>query len=355
MPTGSGLCSQFGFAAEVTAGTAVTVTKFHKHVTVGGDGLQLITVTDQGLGGCALVPTVDRTVEVGRTVARDVELNIGTRGLGLLLKQALGSVAAATQIGVTPAYRQIHWNGDVATKSLTVQFGFPETTAAGAVNAHTVNGAKISQWEISCTRDDLGKFRFSLDAWNEVTNIALAAATYPSGETAATINEALRWNCFSAKIGGTASVAAGLVSVASGVEILGCRGMSVKGVQPLRTDGRFSGGNGIKTEQLLAGGAFQDFTADLDIEYQSKTQIYDKYAAYDTVPLELTFLGKADIGSSNFGKLSVIFPKAKIDPAGINVTGPGGLENRASFKAYGDPAGVLPAIQVEYISPDTAL
>lgn len=353
--TGSGLCSQFGFNDEVTAGTAVTVDRFYKHVTVGGDGVQLITVTDMGLGACALVPTVDRAVEVGRTVARDVELNLGTRGLGLLLKQALGSSAVATQIAATPAYRQIHHNGNVAGKSLTVQFGFPETTATGTINPHTINGAKISQWELSCQRDDLAKFRFSLDAWNEVTNVALASATYPSGETAATINEPLRWNCFSAKIGGTPGIASGLVSVTSGAEILGCRGMSVKGVQPIRTDGRFSGGNGIKTEQLLAGGAFQDFSADLDIEYQSKSQIYDPYLLHSTVALELTFLGKSDIGSGNFGKLSVIFPKAKIDPAGINITGPGGLENRASFKAYGDPAGVLPAIQIEYISPDTAL
>lgn len=355
MPTGSGLCSQFGFGAEVTAGTAVTVNKFHKHVSVGGDGLSLITVTDQGLGGCLLVPTIDRTAEVGRQVARDVELNVGTRGLGLLIKQMLGSAATATQIAATPAYRQIHHNGDVAGKSLTVQFGFPETTAAGTNQPFTINGAKITQWELSCARDDLAKLRFSLDGWNEVTNVALAAASYPSGQTAATINEPLRWNCFSAKIGGTPSIGSGLVSVSGGAEILGCRGMSVKGTQPLRTDGRFSGGAGIKTEQLLAGGQFQDFGADLDVEFQAKTQLYDVYSTYATTALELTFLGKSDIGSGNFGKLSVIFPYAKISPSAINITGPEGLDNKTSFKAFGDPAGTLPAIQVEYISPDTAL
>ncbi len=355
MGVGSGLCSQFGFKNETTAGTAVTVDHFYKHVSVGGDGLQLITATDLGLGGCALVPTVDRAVVVGRQVARDVELNIGTRGLGLLWKQAIGSSAVATQIGATAAYRQIHWLGDIATKSLTVQFGFPESTATGTVNPHTINGAKITQWEVSCQRNDLAKFRFSLDGWNEVTNIALASAAYPSGQTAATINEALSFACFSAKIGGTAAVNSGLVEITGGAEILGCRGMSAKGVLPLRTDGFFSGGNGVKKEQLLAGGAFMDYTADLDIEYQSKSQIYDKYAAFETVPLELTFLGKNDIGGTNFGKVSIIYPQAKIDPAGINITGPEGLDNKASFKAYGDPAGVLPAIQIEVISADTAL
>jgi hypothetical protein len=136
-----------------------------------------------------------------------------------------------------------------------------------------------------------------------------------------------------------------VVSVASGVEIKGCRGVSVKGTMPLRTDGFFSGGAGIKSNQLLAAG-FQQFTADLDIEFQDRTQIYDIFAAYTTVALELSWVGKVDAGTSQFGKLSVIFPFAKIQPSGLNVTGPEGADNKTTFTAYGDPAGTLPAIQV---------
>ena len=134
-----------------------------------------------------------------------------------------------------------------------------------------------------------------------------------------------------------------------------CRGASAKGVQPLRVDGFFSGGAGTKQEQLLAGNAFQQFTADLDLEFRSRTQVYDVYAAYSTVALELTWIGFIDIGSTNFGKLSVILPQTKINTSGINVTGPEALDNKSSIIAYGDPAGTLPAIQIEYISADTAL
>lgn len=352
--TGSAICSQFGFKNETTPGTEVTVDHFLKHVTISGDGLQVIAVTDEGLGGCALVPTVDRTVKVAQQVAREVELNAGSRGLGLWLKQMIGSSATATQIGVTNAYRQIHWNGDVAGKSQTVQFGFPETTAAGTVRAHTINGVKVTQWELSCARNDLLKLRMTLDGWNEVTSTALATASYPTG-TGATANEPFRFNNFSAKLGGTASVGSGLVSIAGGTEIAGCRGASAKGVLPLRTDGFFSGGAGTKQEQLLAGNAFQQFTSDLDIEFRSRTQVYDIYAAYTTVALELTWTGFIDIGTGNFGKLSIILPQTKLMPSAINVTGPEGLDNKTSVIAYGDPAGVLPAIQIEYISADTAL
>lgn len=353
MATGSGLCSQYGFKNETTAGTEVTVDHFQKHVTIGGDGLNLMTVTDEGLGGCVLVPTIDRTVTVASQVQREVEQNVGTRGLGLILKQMTGSSASPAVVSGS-FYRQIHWNGDVAGKSLTVQFGFPETTATGTNRPITIRGGKITQWELSNSRNDLLKLRYSLDGWAETTATALATASYSTG-TGATANEPLRWNCFSAKIGGTPSVSSGLVSVASGVEIAGCRGVSVKGVMPLRTDGFFSGGAGIKSEQLLAGNAFQDFTADLDVEFQSRTQLYDILAAYTTVALELSWIGKIDAGSSQFGKLSVIFPQAKVPTSGINVTGPEGLDNKTSFKAYSDPAGTLPAIQICYENLDSAL
>lgn len=353
--TGSGICSQVGFKNEGTAGVAVVVDHFVKHNSVTGTGLDLLTVEDEGLGGCALVPTVDRTAIVGQQISYDVEHNPGSRGLGLILKQMIGSSAAAAQIAATAAYRQIHQNGDVAGKSLTVQFGFPETTATGTVQPFTCNGCKITQWELSCARNELAKLRYTIDGWNQVTNVALASAVYPTG-TGATGNEPFRFNNLSIKVGGVASLGAGLVSIAGGTEVAGCRGVSSKGVLPLRTDGFFSGGGGTKQEQLLAGDGFMEYTTDLDIEYRSLSQVYAVLAAYTTFPLEITFTGLIQIDPApHYGKLSVIYPQAKFKTGNPNVTGPSGLDNKASIKAYGDPAGTLPAIQIEYISADTAL
>jgi hypothetical protein len=354
MATGSGICSQFMYKNESTAGVAVTPDHAYKHVSIGGNGLDVISIDDPGLGGCNLVPTIDRTVKVAQQVSRDVELNVGTRNLGLIFKQMLGSSAVATLLSGA-FYRQIHWNGDLATKSLTVQFGMPETTATGTVRPFTINGCKITQWELAQARNDFLKLRFTLDGWDETTATALATAVYVGG-TGATINEALRFNCFSAKIGGTPSVGAGLITVAGGTEIKGCRGVSVKGVQPLRTDGFFSGGNGTKSEQLVAGDGFQQFSADLDIEFQDRTQIYDIFAAYTTTALELSWIGKVDAGTSQFGKVSVIFPQCKLKgPASPMVTGPGALDNKASVMAYGSNDGTMPAVQLLYENLDTAL
>jgi hypothetical protein len=353
--TGSGICSQYGFNDEVTPGTLVTVDHFVKHTSITGTGLDLITVDDEGLGGCAFVPTIDRTVKVGQQASFDVEHNLGTRGFGLILKQMLGSSAVPAQIAATAAYRQIHHNGDVAGKSLSVQFGFPETTGTGTVQPFTCNGCKITQWEISNARNDMAKLRYTIDGWDISTAIALATAVYPTSVVAPGLNEPLRWNCLSVKIGGTASLGSGLVSIAGGTEVAGCRGVSSKGVLPIRTDGFFSGGNGSKSEQLLAGDGFQEFTTELDLEFQSRTQVYDVHAAYSSFPLEVTWIGKTAIEGANFGKLSIIYPQAKLKTGTPNVNGPAGLEQKPTIKAYGDPAGILPAIQIEYISADTAL
>ena len=352
MAVGSGICSQFGFKNETVVGTPVTVDHFYKHVTIGGDGLQLLTVTDEGLGGCVMVPTVDRTASVGQQVAREVELNVGTRGLGLVFKQMLNSALSAPALVSGSFYRQIHTPSETSGRSLTVQFGFPEATATGTNRAITINGAKITQWELSQARNELLKLRFTLDGWNEATGTALASAVYATGQ-GATSNEPLRFNCFSAKLGGTPSLAAGLVSVAGGTEIAGCRGVSSKGTLPLRTDGFFSGRAGTKSEQLLAG--FMEYTSDLDLEFQSRTQVYDIYAAYTTAALELSWVGKIDAGTSQFGKVSIIYPYSKIvSPVGPNVTGPGTLDNKTTIKAFGDPAGTLPAMQLLYENLDSA-
>jgi hypothetical protein len=152
------------------------------------DGLNVLQVVDEGLGGCVLVPTVDRQASVGQQVARDVELNVGTRGLGLLFKQAVNSALSAPVLISGSFYRQIHTPSETAGRSLTVQFGMPEATAAGTNRALTINGAKIErfhwvshriqsdtatgaalpqalEWHTAIDRMRMDTFKYMLDKW----------------------------------------------------------------------------------------------------------------------------------------------------------------------------------------------
>lgn len=347
MAIGAGVCSQFGYLTETTVGTPVTVTKFHRHVSIGGAGLDPVRVIDEGLGGCADVPNYDRTVEVATQARRDVELNVTARNLGQIFKVMLGSSAVATQLAATAIYRQIHNNGETAGKSLTVQFGMPEGTATGTNRPFTLKGSKIPSWELAQAVGDLLKLRLSIDAWTEVTSTGLAVAAYVSAES-------YSFRHLSAKIGGTPSIGSGLVSVAGGAEILGCRGVTIRGNNSLRTDGFFSGGSGVKSEQLQNG--FKSFGGDIDLEFASRTQVYDVFAAYTTTALDLSWIG-VDADGGNNVKLSVIMPYCKLTSPGGNpqVGGAGILTAPVGFSAHGDPAGSLPAIQLVYDSRDTAL
>lgn len=348
MATGAGVCSQVGYKTESTVGTPVTVDTFHRHVSVGGSGLDPIRVVDPGLGGCVDVVQADRTVEVATQTSRDVELNPSARDLGQLFKVALGSTAGPTQLAATAIYRQIHSNGELAGDSLTVQFGFPEATAAGTVRPVTMRGCKVTTWELSQAVNDLCKLRLTLDGWAETTATALASAAYVAGET-------FGFKGFSAKIGGTPTFGSGLWTIAGGAEIKNCRGATVRGDNGLRLDGFFSGGGGVKAEQLQNG--HKAYTGDLDLEFADRTQIYDIFSAYTTVAIELAWVG-VDSDGGNFVQLKAIMPFCKLTSPGGNpmVDGPGVLGGRTGFAAYGDPNSLTnPAIQLVYDSRDTAL
>lgn len=347
MAVGAGICSQAGWLTESTVGTAVTVTQFHRHVSIGGEGSAPIRVVDEGVGGCVDVPNYDRTVEVAFQVQRELELNCTARKLGQLFKVMLGSSAVATQLAATAIYRQIHWNGETAGKSLTMQFGMPEATATGTNRAFTLRGCKPTSWQLSQAVNDLLKLRLSIDAWAESTATALATAAYVAAET-------FGFKQLSAKIGGTPSLGSGLVSVAGGTEIAGCRGVTLRGDNALRTDGYFTGGAGVKAEQIQNG--FKSYTGDLDLEFASRTQVKDVYDAYTTTALQFTWTG-ADADGGNNVRIEVTYPFTKLTSPGGNPqqSGPGILTAPVGFMAMGDSGGTMPAIQVVIDSRDTVL
>lgn len=347
MPVGAGACSQAGWLLETTVGTAVTVTQFHRHVSIGGEGLAPVRVLDEGVGGCVDVPNYDRTFEVATSATRDVELNVTARKMGQLIKVALGSSATATQLGATAIWRQIHWNGETAGKALTFQIGMPEATATGTNRPFTYRGSKITQWELAQAVNDLLKFRFTIDAWSENNGTSLASAAYVAAET-------FSFKHLSVKLGGTPSLGSGLVTVAGGTEVAGCRGCTIRGNNSLRTDGFFTGGAGVKAEQLQNG--FKSFTGDLDLEFASRTQVKDIYDAHTTTAVEATWVG-ADADGGNNVRISIVCPFTKLTSPGGSPqqSGPGLLTAPVGFMAHGDIGGTMPAIQVTLDSRDTAV
>ncbi|MCT9932451.1 phage tail tube protein [Planotetraspora sp. A-T 1434] len=341
MATGSGLDAQLGFAAESTVGTGVTVTKF---VEFDKEGLQFDAgfLEPTGLRVGRKFKRASRVVQSRKSVSGDIELQVASRGMGLLWKHALGSTATPTVISGT-AFRQVHTPVGMQGLGLTIQVGRPEP-ASGTVRPFTFRGCKISDWEFSLSDGEVAKLKLSVDGWDETLATALATSSYTSANLYSFSQAVL-------KLGGTASTTTGLMSVASGVQVATViKDFSVKYSTPMATERYGVGNAGVKSEQLEND--FPGITGKFGAEF-SKVELYDVFKANTTLAMEFVMTGAAIGASGSNDTLSIICPAIKIKSATPTVDGPDIVSMDVEWEAYDDETNA--PIQVMVISADSTL
>lgn len=341
--TRSGLDSQFGYAAESTWGTPVTVTRFNEYDDEDFALMQAI-LENEGLRATGVFKRVSRVAISRYDVNGQVTLKHGTRQMGLLWKHCIGSTAAATQIAATTAYKQIHTYQQRAGLGLTMQIGRPEP-GSGTVQPFTFNGCKITSWEFSVSDNEPAKLVVNFDGKMETTATALAAASYVANQAIFTFKDAITF-----KLGGTASTAAGETSISGGVAVTTIvNNFTIRGEVPLATERYGLGNAGQKAEQREND--YPTITGSLDAEF-NKTELYDLYTNFTTTALQLD-LSQGDAGSGNPFLLSFICPAIKLKDAKPSVDGPGLVRMQTAFEAYDD--GTNPTLQVKLVSTDTSI
>ena len=344
MATGSGLDAQFGFKAETTWGTAVTVDKFLEFNS------ESITNEPTFLEPTGLRPGVkhkraNRVRISRRTITGDVELEVATRGMGTLYKHMLASGSGSTpaQIASTTAYRQVHTPGGFVGFGLTMQVGRPEPS--GTVRPFTYAGCKVSNWEFSLSDSEVPMLSLSVDGRSESTATALATATYTAGASIFDFSQA------TLELGGTAATASGLTEVTGGTAVATIvREINISGETPMANE-RFGLGNaGLKAEQLEND--TPTITGTLTAEF-NKTEFYDVFTANTTQPLVLRMVGDAIGVSGENDTLEFLMPAVKFKASAPSVEGPDIVAMNVDFEAYSD--GTNPVLQIMTISADTAL
>jgi hypothetical protein len=343
MATGSGLDAQFGFKAETTWGTAVTVDHFLEFNS------ESLTNEPTFLEPTGLRPGVkhkraSRVRISRRSITGDVQLEVATKGLGTLYKHMLGSGSGSTptQIASTTAYQQIHTPGGFVGFGLTMQVGRPEPS--GTVRPFTYAGCKISSWEFALNDSEVPTLTLNVDGRSEATATALASASYAATATVFDFSQA------TLTLGGTASTTTGLTSVAGGAAATTIiTEFNCSGETPMANE-RFGLGNaGLKAEQLEND--TPTITGTLTAEF-NKTEFYDVFTANTTQPMVLLLEGD-EIEAGNLNTLEFTFPAVKIKAAAPQVEGPDVVAMNIDFEAYSD--GTNPVVQVRVISTDTAL
>ncbi|HET6908903.1 MAG TPA: phage tail tube protein [Mycobacteriales bacterium] len=344
MAIGTGIGAQLGVCAESTVGTINTTgMRFYEFNSETLSKTKNI-VQGMGLHSSGLYTRSSRRAYTTRTAGGQIVLDIPTKGAGLLLKQMLGSSATAVQQGATPAYKQDHAPGAVGQQgmALTVQVGRPQTD--GTVKPFTLNGCKVSDWEIACAVGGIPALTVTLDAWDQATATGLQTASYTSGTSVFNFTQG------TLLLGGTPSTASGVTSIAGGVAVANVKAASVKGTNSLATDRYFFGSAGLKAEQVENG--YRSIGGSLECEFVNQATVYDVFAADTSLALELKFVGANISGIYNY-TLDVIVPVIYFDTAPVNVSGPDIVSFSADFTGLDD--GTNNPVQLSYTSTDTSV
>ena len=325
MAIGSGIGSQLGIAAETTFNTNVTVTRFYEFTNENLKFNKKVAV-GMGLRAGGQLPRSVRRVVTTTDVNGDFMLDLPTRGLGLLLSQAMGTSPTATTT-TTGVYSYSFTLGDVYGRSFSAQVGVPQY--GGTVTPKTISGAKISSFELAVANGGIATGKFNVDAASMTTGISLATASYST-------------------TGNLFNFSQGAITV-DATPVANVKDFTLTVNNTLKVDRYNLGAAGIKAEQPING--FRVITGKLTAEFTDAT-LFNKYLTDSAAALVLTFTG-ATIALGAKELLTITIPAAKFDADTPNVAGPGVIDLAMTFTVYDD--GTNAPLTIAYQTADSTL
>jgi len=325
MAIGSGIGSQLGIATESTFNTPVTVTRFYEFTSENLNYNKKVAV-GMGLRAGGQLPRSQRRVVTTSDSTGDINLDLPTRGLGLLLSHAMGSTPSAVTT-TTGVYSYTFTLGDVYGRSFTAQVGVPQY--GGTVTPKTIGGAKIQNFELGVAAGGIATGKFTVDAASLTTGVSLATASY------STISNLFHF-------------AQGALTV-NGTSVANVKDFTVTVANTLKGDRYNLGSAGTKAEQVING--FRKISGKLTAEF-SDTTLLNAFLADSTTALVLTFTG-ATIANGAKETLSITIPAAKFNADTPNVPGAGVIDLSMTFEGYDD--GSNQPLTIVYQTADSSL
>jgi hypothetical protein len=321
--------NQLGIAEETTYGTVVTPTRFLEYNSC-GIKLQRGMTESKGLRSGTRVQRSDRFMPYTIGAAGAIELDVPTKGFGMLLKHMLGGASIGT---VTDAnYLQTFIPGTLLGDMLTIQEG-KALVGTATVQPFTWHGAKVVSWELSCDVDGILVCTIEFDCEDEDTSTSLATAAYISD------TRVFSFDGCAVQIGGSSFEASSV---------------SFTGDNNLKTDRRFLTGSSLKKQPLENG--HREYGFSMEAEFTSLAQ-YDRYrsatAAGQLAAIVATFTGPVAHGGATLPQLVVTIPAARFDQVDVETSGPENLEQ--SLSGIATDNGSAAPITITYRTTDAAI
>ncbi|ROQ69172.1 hypothetical protein EDD93_3669 [Streptomyces sp. 840.1] len=328
MAIGSGLGAQVGIAAESTYGTYVAPTKFIEF-TKEGLALKKTTAQSAGIAAGRLLPLSSRRVVTQRQAAGSLDMEVTTKGMGVLLQTLMGTTVTPVQQATTDAYLQTHILADTAGKSLTVQKGVPLTT--GTVTRKNFLGCKIISAEFSCEVGGMLTASFEIDSKDCEETSVLAAASYPSMSPFHFMQMGLKTGTYGTEIARS-----------------GIRKVSIKIERPMAVERFYAGASGLKAEPISNDQV--KVTGSIEMDYVD-TVLDDLHTSDAATSLVWDFSG-AEIAPTYPSRFTVKLPAIRFDEAPPSVEGFDVVKPTLSFTGLYDGTNPL---AIEYMSNDVTL
>ena len=327
MAIGAGIGASLGIKTEATFNTAITVDHFYEFNSESTKYVKN-TVVGQGLRAGGLVPRSQRRVVTTFAASGDFEIDLPSKGLGLLLAHSMGSFPTPSTTAGMSTY--VFTLGDPYTKSFTTEVGVPEYD--GQMTSKKLTGCKIASFDLSVGAGDIAKGKFSLDAAG-LTQTEASVAT-PSFSAAT--------NLF--------HFAQGAITDNVSTTYANIKDFYINVDNALKTDRYNLGSVGAKQEQIING--FRNITGKITAEFID-TVLLAKFLADTTAGLKLTFTGAAIGSGSEFETLEIKLPAVKFDGDTPAVSGPGVIDVTFNFTAYDD--GTNAPLTITYKTTDSTL
>jgi hypothetical protein len=324
---GSGIGSWLGIKKESSFNTTVTVDRFYEFNSESTKYVKN-TVVGQGLRSGGLTPRANRRVVTTKGSEGDFEIDLPSRGLGLLLSLATGSVPTGTL--ASGAYTYVFTPDDLLGDSFTTQVATPQY--GGTLIYKTLGGCKINSFELSVGAGEIAKGKFTLDGASYASGSSTSAT--PAYSNFATTN--------------LFHFAQGAVTDNVSTTYANIKDFTFSVDNTLKTDRYNLGASGVKAEQIING--FRAITGKVTAEF-TDTVLLDKFLADTTAGLKVTFTGAA--AGSTTELLEIVIPAAKFDGDVPMVSGPGTIDVSFGFTVYDD--GTNPAYTINYRTLDSTL
>lgn len=314
MAYGAGIGASLGIATESTFNTYVAPDHFVEFTSESINYTKNAVVSN-GLRAGGVLPRIQRRVVTTTGASGALNIDLASRGIGLLLAHCMGSFPSKVGGGFTFTL------GDPSTKSFTAQVGVPKFD--GTIDPKTITGAKVTDWTLAVPNAGLATLSINVDAAGFTRSTGLATPSY------STAGSVFQFAGAAIKVGG------------STVAYVSDFNLTVS--NSLKTDRYTIGNAGLKREQIVNG--FRAVSGTLNAEFIDTTA-YAAILADTTSSLQLTLTSGSEV-------LDITLPAIKFEGDAPQVGGPETIMQALNFTAFDD--GTNQPLTMVYTTADAAL